>query len=39
LHAASLAFLHPRTGEPVRFESPLPRDFEKALGALRVGAK
>jgi 23S rRNA pseudouridine1911/1915/1917 synthase len=39
LHAASLAFLHPRTGEPVRFESPLPRDVEKALGALRVGAK
>ena len=36
LHAASLAFLHPRTGRLVRFEAPLPRDFEKALAALRA---
>jgi 23S rRNA pseudouridine1911/1915/1917 synthase len=39
LHAASLAFLHPRTGKRVQFESPLPRDFEKALAALRLGAR
>ncbi|MBX7196640.1 MAG: RluA family pseudouridine synthase [Sandaracinaceae bacterium] len=36
LHAASLAFLHPRTGRSVRFEAPLPRDFDKLLAALRV---
>jgi 23S rRNA pseudouridine1911/1915/1917 synthase len=36
LHAASLAFVHPRTGERVRFEAPLPRDFERALAALRA---
>jgi 23S rRNA pseudouridine1911/1915/1917 synthase len=39
LHAASLAFLHPRTGKRAAFESPLPRDFEKALAALRVGSR
>ncbi|GAB4197034.1 MAG: RluA family pseudouridine synthase [Sandaracinaceae bacterium] len=36
LHAASLAFVHPRTGERVRFEAPLPRDFERVLAALRA---
>ncbi|MBN8613481.1 MAG: RluA family pseudouridine synthase [Deltaproteobacteria bacterium] len=35
LHAASLAFRHPRSGELVRFEAPLPRDFEKMLATLR----
>ena len=35
LHAASLAFRHPRSGELVRFEAPLPRDFEKMLAQLR----
>ncbi len=35
LHAASLAFLHPRTGQRVQFDAPLPRDFEKALAELR----
>jgi 23S rRNA pseudouridine1911/1915/1917 synthase len=39
LHAASLAFVHPRTGKRVQFESPLPRDFEKTLAALRVSAR
>ncbi len=38
LHAASLAFLHPRSGERVRFESPLPRDFARVLESLRAGA-
>lgn len=35
LHAVELAFDHPRTGRRVRFESPPPPDFERALAALR----
>jgi 23S rRNA pseudouridine1911/1915/1917 synthase len=35
LHATLLGFVHPVTGEPLRFESPLPSDFESALAALR----
>jgi len=35
LHAASLAFEHPRTGEQVAFESPLPADFVALIEALR----
>lgn len=31
LHAAKLEFAHPKTGKMVRFESPLPKDFEKIL--------
>jgi 23S rRNA pseudouridine1911/1915/1917 synthase len=31
LHATVLAFTHPVTGEPVRCESPLPRDLAAAL--------
>lgn len=27
LHAASLSLAHPRTGEPLRFEAPLPADL------------
>jgi 23S rRNA pseudouridine1911/1915/1917 synthase len=38
LHARGLAFAHPVTGEPVRVESPLPKDFTKALSALRKRA-
>ncbi len=38
LHARTLAFTHPLTGEPVRAESPLPDDFLKALSALRKKA-
>lgn len=30
LHAADLMFDHPRTGEPLRFESPLPQDLAAA---------
>ena len=29
LHARSLAFAHPISNEPVRIESPLPRDLEE----------
>jgi len=37
LHAAVLGFVHPVTGETLRFESPLPSDMarlEAALAAL-----
>jgi 23S rRNA pseudouridine1911/1915/1917 synthase len=35
LHAARLAFAHPRTGKRRVFEAPLPADFRAALQALR----
>jgi len=35
LHAALLGFRHPRTGEDLRFEAPLPADLEEALAILR----
>ena len=35
LHAWRLAFAHPRTGAPVRFEAPPPADFAAALAILR----
>ena len=31
LHAATLGFIHPRTGEKVFFEAPLPDDFQEVL--------
>ena len=34
LHAAELGFLHPRSGERLRFESSLPSDFSQLLAAL-----
>jgi 23S rRNA pseudouridine1911/1915/1917 synthase len=34
LHAVELGFAHPRTGEFMAFESPLPDDFEALLTAL-----
>ena len=36
LHAWKLAFAHPRSGERVRFESPLPADFRELLERLRA---
>jgi len=36
LHAWKLAFRHPRTGEAVRFESPVPADFRALLEELRA---
>jgi 23S rRNA-/tRNA-specific pseudouridylate synthase len=36
LHAASLAFLHPVTGKPVRIEAPIPADMQAALEALQA---
>jgi len=37
LHAAILGFEHPRSGEFLRFESPLPPDMAALLEALRAG--
>ncbi len=36
LHAAVLGFTHPTTGAPLRFETPPPADFQRALSALRT---
>jgi 23S rRNA pseudouridine1911/1915/1917 synthase len=36
LHAAELAFCHPRTKEALRFTAPLPADMEEMLGTLRA---
>lgn len=35
LHAGELGFVHPKTEQVVRFESPLPPDFEETLARLR----
>jgi 23S rRNA pseudouridine1911/1915/1917 synthase len=37
LHAGVLGFAHPRTGEFLTFEAPLPEDFERLLNGLRAG--
>jgi 23S rRNA pseudouridine1911/1915/1917 synthase len=39
LHAHRLAFEHPRSGERLSFESPLPDDLAAALAAARGGAE
>ena len=36
LHASGLAFRHPRTGEMVRVQSPLPGDFRVCMRKLRL---
>jgi len=36
LHAALLAFAHPITGEPMRFETVPPESFQRAVEALRA---
>jgi 23S rRNA pseudouridine1911/1915/1917 synthase len=38
LHAALLGFEHPRTRERLRFESPVPVEFERFLAAAGRGA-
>lgn len=35
LHAATLGFIHPATGEHLEFEAPLPPDMEELVAALR----
>jgi len=39
LHAKTLGFEHPRTGEFVRFNSELPKDFQHVLDTLRKNCK
>jgi 23S rRNA pseudouridine1911/1915/1917 synthase len=34
LHARSLSFLHPQSGEELSFSTPIPDDFESALSVL-----
>jgi 23S rRNA pseudouridine1911/1915/1917 synthase len=34
LHAATLGFRHPATGETLRFETPLPPDFQDLVTLL-----
>jgi len=34
LHARTLAFTHPRSGQPLSFEAPLPEDFQDILRRL-----
>ena len=34
LHAWKLAFNHPRTGERMLFEAPVPSDFAEAMGQI-----
>ena len=36
LHAGSLGFVHPRTGERLHFESPLPADLHTLIKALEM---
>lgn len=38
LHARSLAFDHPRSGERITIESDYPEDLRESLGLLRAGA-
>lgn len=38
LHAYLLGFIHPRTGEYMEFQSPLPSEFESVLYKLRKGS-
>ncbi len=39
LHAQSLAFIHPVTGEKMLFEAPLPEDMETLIDGLRAYCK
>ena len=39
LHAKTLGFEHPATGEYVQFDSPLPEDFQHVLDMLRENCK
>ncbi|WP_149140563.1 RluA family pseudouridine synthase [Gemmobacter caeruleus] len=39
LHAATLGFTHPVTGEELQFEAPLPPDMQALADLLRLGAE
>ena len=38
LHAETLEFIHPASGEPLRASAPLPADMQQLLQALRADA-
>jgi 23S rRNA pseudouridine1911/1915/1917 synthase len=38
LHAVTLEFIHPTSGEPLRVGAPLPADLQQLLQALRADA-
>jgi 23S rRNA pseudouridine1911/1915/1917 synthase len=38
LHAETLEFIHPASGEPLRVSAPLPADMQQLLQALRADA-
>ena len=37
LHSQTLEFDHPRTGQRLHFEAPLPEDLQKIVTRLRLG--
>lgn len=37
LHSQTLDFIHPRTGNPMHFEAPLPEDMQKIITRLHNG--
>jgi 23S rRNA pseudouridine1911/1915/1917 synthase len=37
LHAYQLGFMHPVTGQAMRFSAPVPQDLRNALNAWGVG--
>jgi 23S rRNA pseudouridine1911/1915/1917 synthase len=37
LHSRTLDFIHPRTGQPMHFEAPLPEDMRKIITRLHNG--
>lgn len=39
LHAAELGFMHPESGEQMKFQAALPDDFSALLGVLRESVK
>ena len=39
LHAHSIAFAHPLTGEPMRLVAPLPKELESFVAKLDAAAK
>jgi len=38
LHALRLVFAHPVNGAPMRFEAPVPKDFQSLVARLRLSA-
>ncbi|WP_054949966.1 RluA family pseudouridine synthase [Numidum massiliense] len=39
LHAATLGFVHPRSGEQLQFHAPVPQDMEDTLAKLRAASR